>query len=158
MDERFKIFIEQLKGGGSEKINLSCDSDFLELHEEELHFKAPVTATGEAYLADSELILHFNAKAHALIPCSICNAPVDVEVEVNNFYHAEPLLGIKGGSFDYREILREAILLELPLFAECKQGNCPQRLQLAKYLKPSKPSNEEGYRPFADINFDQFKP
>lgn len=158
MDEKFEIFLEQLRGGGSEKIDVTCASDFLDVNEDDLRFEPPVKVTGEAYMADEELILHLDAVAHAVKPCSICNEPVKVSVEVRNFYHAQPLAEIKGGCFNYQEILREAILLEVPSFAECQQGNCPQRQQIAKYLKQPKPSEGEGYQPFADINFDQFKP
>jgi uncharacterized metal-binding protein YceD (DUF177 family) len=157
MDEKFKIFLEQLKSGRTERIDIACDSAFLGVKEEDLHFEGPVQVTGEAYLADDELILHFDARAKAIIPCSICNEPVEVEAGVNGFYHAEPVAEIKTGSFNYQEILREAILLEVPQFVEC-EGSCPQRKQVDKYLKKPKTHDDQGYQPFADINLDQFKP
>lgn len=157
MDEKFKIYLEQLKSGGTEKIDITCSSDFLGVNEENLYFEDPVQVTGEIYLADEELILHLDAFAKAIIPCSICNEPVKVELEVIGFYHAEPVAEIKRGSFNFQEVLREAILLEVPQFAECK-GNCPQRKQVDKYLKKPKAPNDQGYQPFADINLDQFKP
>lgn len=157
MDERFKIFVEQLIGGAREEINISCDASFLDVNEESLHFESPVTVQGEAYVADKDLILHFDATANALIPCSICNEDTPVEVKVINFYHAEPLEDIRNGFFNFQEILRETILTETPQFAECEQ-NCPKRKEIAKYMKTPKPNEGEGYQPFADINLDQFKP
>lgn len=157
MDERFKIFLEQLKSGDVEKIGFTCDSAFLDVKEENLHFDGPVEITGEAYLADEELILHLGGSVKAVIPCSICNEPVETEVKVAGFYHAEPIAENKTGFFNFQEIFREMILLEVPQFVECG-GKCPQRKQIDKFLKKAKPSEGEGYQPFADINLDQFKP
>lgn len=156
MDERFKIFLEQLKGGATEKLEITCSPDFLEVKEPDLHFNDPVTVQGTAYLADEELILHIDCFVSAMIPCSICNAPVRVEMSIVNYYHVEPIAEVKLGYFNFKEVLREMILLEIPRFAEC-EGGCPQRKQLDKYLKKSKISDDQGYQPFADINLDQFK-
>jgi uncharacterized metal-binding protein YceD (DUF177 family) len=166
-DDRFKIYAEQLRDGHVEKINETYTPDFIDLDEErdELHFNGNVEVNGEAYLADENLILHLKIDANATIPCSICNGPVEVEIELPNFYHMEPLADIKGGIFNFHEILREAILLEVPAFGECHGGNCPERPQVAKYIKATssiKSSGDdeidEGYQPFADIDFDNIKP
>ncbi len=157
MDERFKIFLEQLKSGGTERIDIACSPDFLGVNEENLHYEGSVRVKGEVYLADEELILHFDASAQAIIPCSICNEPVEVKTEVLNYYHAESTAEIKTGFFNFQALLREAILLEAPQFAEC-EGGCPQRRQLDKFLKKPKASGGDGYQPFADVNLDQFKP
>ncbi len=157
MDERFKIFFEQLKEGSTEKIDITCDPDFLEVSEEALSFKDPVCIKGEVYVADSTLILHLDIATSARISCSICNAPVEIPVELIGFYHTESVEEMKEGYFNFREVIREAILLEAPAFAECHEGNCPDRKGIAKYLKQSTDVKNEGHQPFADINLDQFK-
>lgn len=157
MSEKFKIFLEQLKSGETEKVDIACSSDFLDVNEENLHFEDLVNVTGEIYLADEELILHLNISAKAVIPCVICNEPVKVEIEIVGFYHVEPIAEIRTGSFSFQDVLREAVLLEVPQFAECG-GNCPQRKQVDKFLKKPQAPNDQGYQPFADINLDQFKP
>lgn len=164
-DEAFKIYVEQLRDGHVHKIKEIHAPDFLDVHEDELRFEKPVDVEGEAYLADDKLILHLNISTHAIIPCSICNGPVDVEIQLPNFYHMEEPENIKSGIFDFGEVLREAILLEVPAFGECHQGNCPERAQVAHYLKtPTKSGSgvdsdeEEGYHPFADVDFDKFEP
>lgn len=158
MDDTFKIFFEQLKGGKVEKLDVTVAPDFLHIDEDVLQFKDPVLIKGEAYLADDALILHLNAEAIAVIPCSICNEPVRVPIEIRNFYHAEPIEGLKKGYFDFKEVVREAILLEVPAFAECSKGNCPKRKEIVKFLKKPASTDDTGNRPFADINLDQFKP
>lgn len=153
MNEQFKIFLEALKGGKTEKISITTAPDFLDVNEENLHFTQDVNVSGEAYIADDTLVLHFDATAHAIIPCSICNAPVETTIQAKNFYHAEPLEDIKNGSFYFQDVLRETLLLETPAFAECCQGQCPKRQEIGKYLK----TETSGHKPFADITLDQFK-
>lgn len=156
--DQFKIFVEQLRLGNTEEIEESLSPDFLEVAEKELSFSKPVMVKGQVYLADHTLILHFDISTIAVMPCAICNQAVNVGIEIKGFYHAVPLVDIKGAVYDFREILREAILLEVPLLTECHQGKCPQRKSLEKYFKKEVPpgikEQEEGYRPFANLDFD----
>ena len=157
-DERFKIYVEQLRSGNTENIQEVFTSDFLDVKEKDLSFSKPITVQGQAYLADEELILHLDIQATATLPCAICNDPAEVPISVKDFYHAVPLDDIKGAVYDFREILRETILLEVPNITECHQGKCPQRQPLKKYFKkesnPEVKEDDEGYRPFADLDFN----
>jgi len=158
-NDQFKIYTEQLREGNVEKIHETFAPDFLDINERDLHFDKPVKVDGEAYLAEDELVLHLNIATVATLPCLVCNEPVDIELNINEFYHAVPLQEIKTGVYNLRELLRETILVETPLLAECCQGKCPQRKVLKKYFKkddPLGPKNidDEGYQPFADLDFD----
>lgn len=163
MDEAFKIYIEQLRDGRTEEICEVHSPEFLDVQDDELQFTRDVNFEGQAYLADDNLIIHLNVEAYANLPCSICNEPVEVKIEIPNFYHLESQDGIKTGIFDFTQALREAILLEVPGFAECN-GHCPEREKIAKFLKvkPNASSeslgDDEGYQPFADIDLDKYKP
>jgi len=158
VDDRFRIYIEQLRDGSVEEVNESIDPDFLEINEKDLAFTHPVLISGQVYLAEEMLVLHLDIKTVATLNCAICTGPADVEIAIKGFYHAVPLDDIKGAVYDFREILRETILLEVPNLAECNQGKCPQRKSVEKYLKkesaPGSENQEEGYRPFADLDFD----
>lgn len=157
-DDSFRIFVEQLREGHTEEIGETFSPEFLDVHEDELVFDQPVIVNGQVYLADEMLVLHLDIETKATIPCSVCNKPVEIDLSVKGFYHAVPLSEIKGAVYDLREILRETILLEIPLLAECRQGNCPQRKTMKKFLKKEGSSGEgdegEGYRPFADLDLD----
>jgi len=156
MDDSFKIYIEQLRDGREEHIEEKLDPVFLDIQDEDLKFEKPVELQGVAYLADNELVLHWNIHTEALLPCSICNEPVAVQVQVQNFYYCVPTQEIKTGIYNFKELLRETILLELPGFAECNQGKCPKRKEYKKFLKElSDPllEKEEGYQPFADLDW-----
>jgi len=158
IDDRFRIYTEQLREGCTEEIEETLSPDFLEINERDLAFNTPVKIQGQAYFADDLLVIHLDIEATATLPCVVCNASVDVPLEIKGFYHAAPQEEIKNGVYDFREILRETILLETPLLAECKEGNCPERPLLGKFFKKEDPSgstsDEGGYQPFADLDFD----
>ncbi len=135
MNERFKIYIDRLKNGHVEKIAETFEPAFLDIHEPELAFRDEVVVEGKAYLANDNLVLHLNAATYGIMPCSVCNEGVKVELNVSDAYFTQSIDEIKSGIFDFSEILREAILLEVPQFAECCEGNCSQRKEISKYLK-----------------------
>ena len=151
-NDAFKIFVEQLRSGNVEHLQEELSPEFLDIHEKELAFKDPVFLKGEAYLAEDNLILHFDISTFAELPCSVCNETVKVPIKVQNVYHHEPLSAIKGGVFNMLNALREAVLLEIPAFTECNSGNCAKRKELEKYIrKPQASSEEPGYRPFENL-------
>lgn len=155
MDDAFKIYVEQLRNGHEEKIHEKFDPETVGLQDQDLTFDKTVELEGVAYLAENELVLHWNIKTEVLIPCSICNEPVPVPINVHHFYYSEPLEDIKSGIYNFKNLLRETILLEVPLLAECNQGNCPKRTEYKKFFKKAsnQASDEEGYHPFADLDW-----
>ncbi len=155
MDDAFKIFVDQLKDGETESLSEELPPVFLDVNEKDLTFRDPVRLEGEAYLAQDSLILHFSIHTEVQLPCSICNEVVKVPIRIENSYHAIPLEEIKSGIYNMTELLRENILLEIPLFAECNEGSCPKRKDLKKFFKTPKANDsedaDEGYKPFADL-------
>ncbi len=150
-DDSFKIYVDRLRDGQQAHISENLSPEFLDVSEAELTFQEPVAVEGEAYVAGDSLILHLTISTNCTLPCSICNKPVEVPISINEFYHAEPTEDIKSGIFNFCDILREAIIIEVPSFTECNDGNCPSRKELKKYLKKPEQSADEGYHPFADL-------
>lgn len=155
MDDHFKIFVDQLREGREHNFEDVLSPDFLDIHESDLKFESPIRLEGEAYLADTELVIHWNIQAEAIMSCSICNEPVIVPINIQNFYASEALENITNSIYCFKDLLREAILIEVPAFVECNQGHCVKRKEFNKYLKePSNSSEEEeGYHPFADLDW-----
>lgn len=155
MNEAFKIYIEQLRDGHSENIAEDFSPEFLDIQDEDLNFVDPIDVKGEAYLAENDLILHLDIHTLATIPCAICNEEVKVPIDLTNFYFTIPTTEIKTGIYNFKEMLRENILLSTPLFAECNNGECPEREELKKFFRESdssdKNSEDEGYHPFAHL-------
>jgi uncharacterized metal-binding protein YceD (DUF177 family) len=148
--ESFQILVDRLKGGQTLKISESFDPAFLEIAEEELRFDAPVVVKGEAYLTEDELILHLKAATEAEMPCAICNKMIRRKLSIGDFYHAQPLKEIPGAIFDYKETLREALLIEVPQYVECG-GKCPERSSIAPYMRAEQ-RVEKTYFPFKDLD------
>lgn len=157
MNDRFKIYIEQLRDGHIEAVKEVFSPEFLEVDEKDLKFSDPVNVQGEVYLAEDNLVLHFDVETFAKIPCSICNEPTKEKISIKGSYHAIPLDEVRSGVFNFQEVLREIVLLETPSLAECNQGNCPQRKSIEKYLKKDHSSGDldEGYQPFANLDLDK---
>lgn len=152
MQEVFKIWIDRLGEGNVQKIDGSFDPAFLEIEEKELQFRVPVRVVGEAYLADQHLIIHLRAQTKATLPCAICNQMIDMDLKVENFYHSEAITEIPSAVFDLSAPLREALLIELPHYLECNGGNCPERANLAPYLRSTPKTDSKNINlPFADL-------
>ncbi len=155
-NDRFKIYVDQLKAGHVEKIKEEFSPEFLDVDEPGLHFVKAVCVQGEAYVAEGELVLHLDIQAEAEIPCRVCNEPVAAPVEIEGLYMAIPLSEVPSGVFSLVEPLREAILLETPRFAECSSGQCPERKSIEKFLKkqPTSAGMDDTYRPFEGLKSD----
>ena len=151
MSEPFKIYIDRLRGGTNQVIDAQLDSSFLDVNEPDLSFPKPVFLNGEAYLTDEHLVIHLKASTQALRPCAICNQHILTEIEVDNFYHTEMIQDIPSAVFDFREVLREALLIEIPLVAECNEGKCPERGTIAPFMSSKKRKENPTYFPFTDI-------
>ncbi len=152
----FKLYIDQLRQGKTAHIDEKVSPELVELPvEEDLAFHDPIELKVEAYVADQELVIDMSASTKATIPCLICNEPQEVEVCLEDLYFAEPLSEIKGAVYDFKPLLRDSLLLEVPHFIECSGGNCKSRAELEKYFKKPEAEKEEkpeSYRPFADLD------
>lgn len=134
-DDRFKIFVERLRDGHRLEVNELYDTDFLSEGDSSLAFKGPLKVLGDIYLAGDELVLHLSLAVVALIPCIICNSPVEVDITLPEIYEVIPLDDISHGIFDMQGILRENILIECQPYVECGGGSCPHRGEVSGYFK-----------------------
>lgn len=152
MSNPFQIWIDRLKNGQKQLIKESISPGFLGIQEDELVFKNPVEVKGEAYLTESELILHLDASTKASMPCAICNLMTEFKLSVKDFYYAEPLNQIPSGIYSFQEPLREALLIELPKYVECNAGKCPDREKLTPFLCSEKKTEENTHFPFSNLD------
>lgn len=150
MDKEFSVYIDRLKDGHTQKISETIDPSFLDVAEDDLSFHSPVVIAGEVYLAEDHLVLHLKGKTEALIPCAICNEKFPLPVEID-FYHTQPLEEFTNPIFNYLPALRESILLQVPPFAECRGGHCPERTAISQYLKKEETGDPHAQFPFSDL-------
>lgn len=130
-----KIYYHSLREGDREKIDIKLPPDFMDVREKELSFADPVLIKGEVYVTEDLLVFQCCASTFATIPCAVCNEPVKIPLTVTNLYHPESVEKLKAAYVDFAPLLREDILLQIPVFAECNNGNCPERATLKKFLK-----------------------
>lgn len=133
MFDGFKIYVDRLRFGKVEKINENFDSSFLNVEDEDLCFNDKVRVNGSAYIAADELVININVKTQVSMLCCVCNNAVLKNVEIESFYYVESLNNIKHMVFDFRDVLRETILLEVPHFVECDNGKCRERKEIENY-------------------------
>ncbi|NGX55538.1 MAG: hypothetical protein KR126chlam2_01174 [Chlamydiae bacterium] len=146
MDKRFNIYIDHLRDGSRESIDECFSSDFMDIHEDELAFERPVEVHGATYIAGDLLVLHLSLAAEATMPCAICNTGVQVKLEIPEFTQTVEMRAIKGGIFNFKELIRESLLLELPHTVECNEGHCPERKVLEKFT-----SKKDLHNPFSEL-------
>lgn len=156
MSECCNLLIEHLREGKSCVIDEALDPKGLSLGDSELSFSNPIYIKGTSYLAEDHLVIQLDIKGIAHLPCSVCNKPVNISLVLKNIYITKPLSEISSGKLDFTEDLREVILLEVPAFAECNEGKCPERAHIEKYLKQpaikTTHQTEEMYYPFGGLD------
>lgn len=140
LDQNFIINVDRLRKNKDQKlkIEMSVSPEFLDVEEPELDFGEHIQIIGEAYLVDDQLVVHLDALVPLILVCKVCNGDASVMIKVNNFYHVEDLTALKSPYFDFSKVLREEILLEVPRFSECNEGNCPEREFMNQYLERKK--------------------
>ena len=151
MDDAFKIYVDRLKSGETQKVQGAFDPSFLEIDEQELQFEKPVAIKAEVYIAEDHLVIHLDAATYARMPCAICNAFFDYPLSVSGFYATEPLAEIPSAIADLGQYVREALLPELPKIAECSGGKCTAREKITPFLRSEK-REQTTYFPFADMD------
>lgn len=142
------IFVDRLSNGEVEEIEETIDATLLEIGDKDLALTGSVLISGEAYVADDNLILDLNLTATAKKTCSICNEPTEFPIEIDDLSLVIEHREISSGVFNYTDEIRSAILLKAPDFIECGEGNCNHREEIKKFLKGSSPDT---YSPFSDL-------
>ena len=151
----FCIHVDHLKTDEVEEISEALSPDFLELlPSDDVKAVKPIAVKGEAYIAGDYLIVSLHIATQLQIPCAVCNEVFSFTVDLPDFVYEEPLEDIKHGVFDFAELVRETVLLEVPFYPQCGGTSCLNRAHVEKFLKKKEAGDEEegeGYQPFRDI-------
>lgn len=131
-----RIYIDRLKEGQEHTFDeeVSC-SDIFDKDEIGTVINQPLSLSFKAYLAGHELVIEWHSiKAVVRVCCTICNEFFDLPLAIEGTRHIEPLSAIRGAVFNPASLVREQILLDVPAYAECTEGCCPQREALKDIL------------------------
>ncbi len=134
MKDSFVIYLDRLSEEREEPIDLTVDSDVLNVHENELDFTGDVSVEGKAYLANEHLVIDLSIGATASLPCKICNEMRDYPIDITHTLITRDLSEMKGHTYDFGVDVREAIIIEIPTIFECNSGECPERVEMEKYI------------------------
>jgi len=152
MHNQLIIYTEQLRDGHKEAVNLSLDPSFLDIHEKEISCDTPIHVEGEVYATEDHLVFHLACSTSIKLPCAICNQTVSLPLNVSKIYHTILLAESPSAIFDYSSLVREEIVLKIPPFAECSNGQCPERASLSGFLKSSQTESQSPtYFPFSNL-------
>lgn len=157
IEENYRIYFDRLEEGQQEKLSFEMPFNFLEDEKGELKFTAPLVVEGEVYLSGEYLVFHLNLHTEMVLPCIVCNGDAKVEISLLDIHHLEELTEHRSGVFEMEPFLRELVLLEVPAFAECNHGHCPQRQEMECYLEKENQKKikamgpEKKHHPFADL-------
>lgn len=119
MNDSLKIYIDRLKDGHIEKIDESIDPCIIFADVTDIQFSGPIRISGDVYLADGEIIFLLDIHTQIVMPCSVCNENVAVNIDIIKVYNVLEMASVKGSVFDMRDMIREMVLLEVPTFVEC---------------------------------------
>jgi uncharacterized metal-binding protein YceD (DUF177 family) len=146
--------IEQCRDGEEILFDEVLEPGFLNLEEDpELSADAPVRVHGKVYRALDWMILNAEVDTSLRVFCSMCNEPFPLACHLKQFVHEQQVSEIKDGTWDVKEALREAILLEVPYFALCGGKNCIHEAEIRPFLRSNELEEEEGQKPFKDLSF-----
>lgn len=147
------IYTDRLKDGRQESVSEQIAPTLMEIEEKELSFPEPIVVKGKVYIANDHLVMHFDIATTARLPCMVCNDFFTLNISIKNFYQTVALSELSSPQFNFSPEIREAILLQIPQYAECHQGKCPERQIITRFLKnPSKPAVDSTNNfPFADL-------
>ncbi|MEI6531257.1 MAG: hypothetical protein WCN87_00350 [Chlamydiota bacterium] len=132
-----RIYIDRLKEGQEHLFDEPVDcSEIFDAEEVGTLVVKPVELSFKAYLAGHELVIEWQLiKAECLVSCTVCNEKFNFPIEIQEGRHIEPLSSIRGAVFNPSSLVRELILLDIPSYAECKEGACPERETLKRYIE-----------------------
>lgn len=98
-------------------------------------YQSPIAVAADCLFNEDLLLVNLEIKTDVCAPCTICSETfsfplhikeVRLEFAIDPAEHKEKI--------DLVPHIREAVLLETPLYVECSRGHCPERATLAKYL------------------------
>jgi uncharacterized metal-binding protein YceD (DUF177 family) len=152
------VSLDHLNTDEEMPISFVLEPSFLELSpQDEMKPSRPVVIEGTVSLVDDYVLLNMEIRAFFHVHCASCNDVFEYEVCLDQFSHQELLENIARRKWDVSEIVREAIVIELPLFPQCGGKECLHMDEIQKYFHTlSEEKEEEKSSPFQSF-FDTLK-
>jgi len=139
------LYLDHLQPDEEMAVSYTIDPAFLDFNpKDEVQPSRPVVVEGTCSLVDDFVILNLLVKAFFSVHCAHCNEQFEYEVCIDHFAHQELLENIEQKKWNLSEIVREAIVLELPFFPQCGGKKCLHIDELRKYFHVQTQEKDEG--------------
>jgi uncharacterized metal-binding protein YceD (DUF177 family) len=145
--DQLAIYTDRLHGGATLKLAANFAPNELSVDDADVKILRPIDVHGQAYLADSHVIVQLDIATTVSKPCRVCNEDVAMDLDLKEVYWMLPIDEIQGTKIDGVEIVRELLLSEIPPFFECGGGSCPRRPEMERFIH-----HRADYQPFKDLD------
>lgn len=141
------ISIDRIRAEESVQIEETFSPEFMDIAESDLSFTSPIKVDLTLSLGGDFVLISGNITTEATSRCTICNELFSLPISIDFHWASEEDLPQE---FDLLPMLREQILIEVPPFAECSNGVCPERKSIQNYFaKPETPAS-----PFSGLDIE----
>jgi len=148
MSDTLCIQIDTLRCGDQIQLDEKVNASFLCLDEcDELKAVSEITVCGKFYRVDRWIGIDARVSVVFCLPCALCNESFECAIELPQWVHEEEIAQLSKGQWDVREPLREAILVEVPFFAQCGGSKCGNFGSIQQFVR-----SEDGETPFKDLD------
>ena len=128
----------------------TLDPSFLDLTgDNEIAPCSNVFVSGQVDLADGWVILQSKIETSLLVSCATCAETFPMSIQIQSWKHQVNERENRNGWIDVTQMLRDEILLEVPLFIVCGGSACTNRESIGQYLVTRE--KEEKNQPFLSL-------
>lgn len=131
----FSIYIDRLRDGKEEELHVTTSSQEIGVTIEDDTRILDVECSGTAYLSSDYLILSLAISYAFNATCRKCNELSKEKRELPMQSYTLLLESIRGSVYNYNSVIREAILLDIPEYTECREENLAQCNEILAYIK-----------------------
>jgi uncharacterized metal-binding protein YceD (DUF177 family) len=147
MKHGLPIYVDRLLDGHVEKMSERIDPQLLDIVDDEIGCKEPVAVSIEAYIADEFLLVTLSLQAELLLHCSVCNEEFQFPIAIEREDQEIELDEVKEGAYNVLPLIREVLLVALPLYPQCGGDCCLNRSKIEKYFA----KEHKSYNPFESL-------
>jgi uncharacterized metal-binding protein YceD (DUF177 family) len=156
MPRELRIRIDTSSDDGETVFEEQLSSDFLDLKEnDELVAESDIKVLGKVYRASEWVMVEAYVSTTIGMPCAMCNERCSFGIDQMFWEQSVPLSSVRDGVVDLSESLREAILLEIPLFTKCGGDVCRNIDEVRTFLRSEDRAKgdegEEKNQPFLSL-------
>lgn len=148
MKQQLPVYIDRLREGQNEPVDEIVEPQRLELSDDEISVTKPFKVTGEVYVVEEYLVVSLTIIGQLSLICRLCNEPFVFPISIKKAQEEISLDEIKDACYDLLPLIRELVLLEIPLYPQCSGSSCGNREKIEKFLKNP---NEQLNMPFKDL-------